>query len=373
MKWKIPLFMMNWTDDDIVAVNKVIKRGTFWAEGPEIKEFENKLAKYSGRKFALTFNSGTSGLHALLLSYEVEGMEVIVPSFTFISTANSILLAGGKPVFADIEEDTFGLSYGEVKKQITDHTKAVILVHYGGCPARDTLRIRDLCKENKILLIEDSAESMGAMINKEKAGTFGDSALLSFCQNKIITCGEGGAIITDDEEIYDKLKLIRSHGRVDDDYFSSSLNPDYKIIGYNLRMSSMTAALGLSQLKRIDKLITIRQGIAGGLSVALGSIDGITVPIVPNGFSHVFQLYTIRMKDKKTRDKLNDYLTEIGIMSKIYFSPIHTKSHYKKIVGELEMPMTEKVSNEVLSIPIYVDIKKDELELIISNIKKCLG
>ena len=231
----------------------MLLNGSYWACGPEGKEFESMLATYHGTDHALTFNSGTSALHSMLLAYDVRCKEVIVPSYTFISTVNAILLAGGIPVFADVEPDTHALDLEKVKDKVTENTKAIILVHYAGCPARDTIAITNYCQQSGLILIEDNAESMGATINGKLVGTFGDSAMLSFCQNKIVATGEGGAVVTNNTVLFEKLKLVRSHGRlepVNGDYFSSTDKQEYMELGYNYRLPTILAALGTTQLKK---------------------------------------------------------------------------------------------------------------------------
>ena len=173
MKWKIPLFKSYWEEDDVEAVSKVIRRGTYWATGPEIKEFEEAISKYIGTRYALVFNSGTAALHSVLLSYKIKkNEEVIVPSFTFIATANAPLFVGAKPVFAEIEDESYGLDSEDVKNKITKKTKAIMPIHYGGLACRDIQKIRDIADDNNILLIEDAAESLGSKINDKMVGTF---------------------------------------------------------------------------------------------------------------------------------------------------------------------------------------------------------
>ncbi|MDD5087138.1 MAG: aminotransferase class I/II-fold pyridoxal phosphate-dependent enzyme, partial [Candidatus Nanoarchaeia archaeon] len=229
MEWKIPLFKMYHDEEDVNAVSKVIRRGTYWATGPEITEFEKKIADFLNVKYALTFNSGTSALHVLLMAHDIKGKEVIVPSFTFVATANTVILAGGKPVFAESESDTFGLDAEDVEKRITEKTKAIIQLHYGGFPSRDIEKLKEIAEKHNLLLIEDAAESIGSSINGKMVGTFGNSAMISFCQNKVLAIGEGGIIVTNSEDVYEKAKLLRSHGRVElaQDYFSSTKDNDY--------------------------------------------------------------------------------------------------------------------------------------------------
>lgn len=366
MSWKIPLFKIYWTKDDIKNIDRVIRLGAYWAEGKEIREFEDKIAKYLGIKYCLVFNSGTSALHASLLAHGIKrGNEVIVPSFTFIATANAPLFVGAKPVFADIEENTLGLDPDDVESKITSRTKAIIPVHYGGCPCR-IKELKRIAKKHNLVLIEDAAESLGSGIDDKKTGTFGNSAVLSFCQNKIIATGEGGAIVTHSQEIYEKLKLIRSHGRLEtENYFSSIKIFDYIALGYNFRMSTLTAALGISQLKKIEKIIKARRENALYLTENLRrEIREIGFLNSPKEYFSVYQLYTLRVK--KGRDELIQYLAAKGIMTKIYFSPVHLTNFYKiKLRYKCRLPVTEKISREVLTLPFFPELTRGEMDYMV--------
>lgn len=373
MKWKIPLFKTYSDKDDEKAVIEVIRRGTYWAAGPEISEFEKRVAEYVGTKYALSFNSGTSALHTLLLACNIKNKEVIVPSFTFVATANAVLLAGGIPVFAETEYTTFGLRYGDVKKKITKKTRVIIQLHYGGFPGRDTLLLRELAKKRGILFLEDAAESLGASINNQKVGSFGDASIFSFCQNKIISTGEGGMITTDSKELYEKSKLLRSHGRVEDavDYFSSIGNNDYIEPGYNFRMSSMSSALGLSQFKKIEKIIKLRQMWGKYITSHLSGIEWMIPPAEMIGLRSIYQMYTLKILESGLRDSLQSYLARKGIMSKVYFTPLHLMIIYKKLgYKKGDLPETELLSSKVLTIPIYPDMTKKEADYIIKSIKE---
>jgi len=373
MSRKIPLFKIYWDKDDERAVREAIESGMNWAIGPNIEKLENGLSKYVGTKYALTFNSGTSALHALMIAYGIgPGDEVIVPSFTFIATANTPLFVNAKPIFAEIEEETLGLNPKDVEKKITRKTKAIIPIHYGGCPCK-IRELKKISKKRRVILIEDAAESLGARIDNKKVGTFGDSAILSFCQNKIITTGEGGAVVTNSRDIYEKLKLIRSHGRLEtQNYFSSAEHMDYITLGYNFRMSNITAALGISQLKKINKTIRMRRGNAKYLIKKLSKVNGITAPSSPKDYFNVYQMYTIRIKEgKKTRDALKDYLNKKGITAKVYFDPVHLTSFYKKTFGykKGDLPIAEKMSNQVLTLPMYPTLTKEEMDYMVREIK----
>ena len=195
--WKIPLYKIYWDEEDVNRVAEVIRQGMFWAIGPNIEKFEKTLADRIGKKYAVAFNSGTSALHATLLAYEIgEGDEVIVPSFTFIGTANSVLFVKAKPVFADIEAETYGLNPEDVKEKITGKTRAIMPIHCGGLACR-IKELREIAEDHKLLLIEDAAESLGAKVDGKRVGSFGEAAMFSFCGNKVITTGEGGMLVTD--------------------------------------------------------------------------------------------------------------------------------------------------------------------------------
>ena len=371
MNWKIPLFKIYWDEEDIKIVNKAIQRGMFWAIGPNIEKFEDMVAQYIGTKYALVFNSGTSALHATLLAYGIgQEDEVIVPSFTFIATANAPLFVGAKPVFADIEEKTYGLDPEDVNRKITPKTKAIMPIHYGGCPCL-IAELRQVAKEHNIILIEDAAESLGATVNGKKVGSFGDAAILSFCSNKVITTGEGGAVVTDSVDTYEKLKLIRSHGRGETaNYFSSTDYMDYVTLGYNFRMSDITAALGIAQLKKIDSVIKMRRRNAEMLSAKLSRIVEIEIPLPSDNFFHVYQMYTIKVKDGQAkRDAMAAYLAERGIMSKVYFLPVHFTHFYKnELRYDCELPVTERLCKQVLTLPMYPTLTENEIDYIADSI-----
>lgn len=369
----IPLFKIYWDDQDIEKVTSVVKKGMYWAAGPDIKEFEARVGEYVGVKYALAMNSGTSALHVVLAAHDIgEGDEVIVPSFTFIATANAPLFVGAKPVFAEIEGDTYGLDPGDVERKITSKTKAIIPIHYGGLACRIE-EIRQIAQKHNLILIEDAAESLGAMVNGKRVASFGDSAILSFCAPKVITMGEGGMILTNSRDVYEKARLIYNHGRVEtSDYFSSTEQMQYVMLGYNFRMSTMTAALGVAQMEKIDKLIRMRRENANYLTQRLSEIEEIETPKEPSGYSHVYQMYTIRVTGKEgIRDELKEYLAKHGILSKIYFEPVHLSLFYRQKSGYKggELPITEKISNEVLSLPMYPELTKSEMDYILDKIK----
>jgi len=371
--WKIPLYKTYSDDEDIKLITKILKRGTYWAIGPEIEEFEKAIANYVGVDYCLALNSGTSALHALFLAYNIKnGDEVIVPSFSFISTANSVLFVNAKPIFVDIEERSFGLDPELIPEKISSLTKAIVPMDYGGLSCRIS-EIKKICMDHKLPLIEDAAESLGASVHGKKVGTYSDSAICSFCGNKVLTTGEGGAIVTNSKDIYEKIKLIRSHGRLDDqNYFEKSGQSEYVGVGYNWRMSSITAALGVSQIQKLDSLIEMRQKNANYLSRRLSSVSEIKTPEPPAGYSHVYQMYTIRLHNKETRNGLQKHLSKKKIFSKVYFFPIHLTKFYKEQFGTKKgfLPVTEKLSEQVLTLPMYPSLTNEELDYLVDSIRE---
>lgn len=368
--WNIPLFKMYWDQDDLDTVDTAIRSGMNWAVGANVTQFENELAAYIGTNYCLTFNSGTSALHAGLIANGIgNGDEVIVPSFTFIATANVPKFVGAKPVFADIEESTLGLNSESVIENITPKTKAIIPVHYGGCPCQ-IRELREIADDHNLVLIEDAAEAFGALVNGKMVGSFGDSAMISFCQNKVITTGEGGALVTDSRDIYEKVKLVRSHGRLETaDYFSSSECMDYVTLGYNFRLSNILASLGLAQLRKVETIIRMRTRIAEMYTFLLRTNVPAVSPVnAPNGYKHVHQLYSVRVPD---RDGLMRFLTEKGIMTKIYFPPVHLTHYYHDELGyRVSLPVTENVANDIVSLPIYPGMPVEDVEKVVQVISE---
>lgn len=365
----VPFFKILWDENDVTSITSALTAGKNWAVGEKIEQFEQLIAQYMGTKYAVVFNSGTSALHAILKTYDIgKDDEVIVPSFTFISTANAPLFTGAQPVFADIEEKTYGLDPTKLETYITPNTKAILPVHYGGCPCQID-KIKKIAEKHNLILIEDTAEAMGATINNKKVGTFGDSAILSFCQNKIITTGEGGAVITDSQEVYEKLLLIRSHGRleIEGEYFDSGAIFDYINLGYNFRMSNLTAALGISQIEKITQIIHKRQIKAEYMTHSLLQKTSHVKPLkIPNNYKSVYQLYSCIAED---RDGLLAYLAEKNIGSKVYFHPVHQTHFYKEKLGyNISLPVTEKVADEIITLPMFPTITDEEIDYITDTI-----
>lgn len=374
-EWKIPLYKIYWDDDDVEAVSRVIRRGMYWTGGPSVANFENEVASISQRQYAVSFNSGTSGQLAMLIAQGIgPGDEVIVPSFTFISTCNTVVLAGATPVFAEIEPTGYGLDPIDVERKITPSTKAIVPVHYGGgaCKIDEIIKI---AKKYDIIVLEDAAESFGSEYNNRPIGSDGFAAMFSFCGNKVMSTGEGGMVVTDDAEYAEALRLIRSHGRVGKgNYFTSSESFDYVELGYNWRMSDITAELGLSMLDKLEFLIKSRRELAKIYTEKLQDLS-VTCPVGWNPKDHIFQMYTIRFKSNHDRERVRRALTEARIMSKIYFDCAHLTTYYRRTFGTKpgDLPVTENIASTVLTLPMYPSLTENEIYEVCSIIRNTLN
>jgi dTDP-4-amino-4,6-dideoxygalactose transaminase len=296
---------------------------------------------------------------------------VIVPSFTFIATANAPLFVGAKPVFAEIEEETYGLDPDDVDRRVTSFTKAVMPIHYGGSPCR-IHELTKVARKHGLILIEDAAESLGASAGSKRVGSFGDSAVFSFCAPKVTTTGEGGMVLTKSRDVFEKVKLTCNHGRAETaDYYSSADRMQYIALGYNYRMSTITAALGLAQMDKLEDAIRMRRDNASYLTAKLSPIDRIVPPAESEDCLQVYQMYTIRIKEgSDTRDRLQQHLVDSGIDARIYYEPVHMSPFHKRTSGYRggELPVTERISGEVLTLPMYPDIGKDEMDYVARRI-----
>ena len=371
-EWKIPLYKIYTDDEDIQLISKVIRRGTQWALGPEVEELEKEISTYVNSDYCVTFNSGTSALHATYLAYGLgDSDEILIPSFSFIATANSVLFVNAKPIFCDIEESTLGLDYNLLDKKITSKTKAIVPMDYGGLPCK-LFEIKEIAEKNNLIMIEDAAEALGSSINGQKIGSISNSSIFSFCGNKVLTTGEGGAVTTNSKQIFEKLKQIRSHGRVNSqNYFDNPNESTYLNVGYNWRMSSLTSALGITQLKKLDKLISLRQKNAKSIIDKISKFD-LKIITAPSGHDHIFQMFSIRLKNQKIRDELHNFLIEKRIFSKVYFSPIHLNPFYMKKFDTQKglLPITEMVSEQILTLPLYPNMTNEEIKYLTDSISE---
>jgi perosamine synthetase len=331
------------------------------AQGEKTKKFEERFADYCGSKFGIAVNSGTAAIHCALHAAGIKpGDEVITSPFTFVASANPILMLSAKPVFADIEEFTFNIDPEEVKKKISTKTKAIVAVDLYG-QIFDAKAISEIARDNKLKVIEDACQAVGAELDGKRAGTFGDLGCFSFYATKNMITGEGGMITTDNERYAELCRRFRHHGQ------SERSGYEYFDLGYNYRMTDIQAAIGLEQLKKIDKFTERRIQNAKKLSKGLGNINKIKIPFVKKGVNHVYHQYTILAQN---RDRLLQCLKESEIGCGIYYpKPLHLQPVYMRLgYKEGDFPIAEKISKETLSLPVHPSLTQEDVDKIITTV-----
>jgi perosamine synthetase len=362
---KIPLCRPSIDKEEIKLVQKSLK-SSWLTHGPYNKKFEKLFNEKFNIKYSIAMNSCTSALECAVKSIGVKG-EIIVPSFTWVSTANAVLNCGYKPVFADIDYKTRNISLQNIKKCLTNKTVAVIVVHFAGLPC-EMNEITKFCKKNNIKIIEDSAETLGAKIGKKFTGTFGVGCF-SFFPTKNITTTEGGMLTTNNKNIYNYVKKLIAHG-IDHNNKRRFWHRIAVLPGHNFRMPNHLAGIGYLQLKKIEKFNLLRNKIAKLYNFELSKLPyKIEIPHVPEGFTHSYQMYTITV-DTKIRDRLLYYLKKNKIEASAHFDPpLHLQKYLKKY-SRKKLPVTEKISKEIITLPIFPDMTKKELLYVIKIIKK---
>jgi dTDP-4-amino-4,6-dideoxygalactose transaminase len=344
-------------DEEINEVESVLRSG-FIAQGPKVAEFEEKFADYIGTRHAVATSSGTTALHVALLCAGIgKDDEVITTPFSFAATSNSVLYAGAKPVFVDIEPETYNINPELIEEAITDKTKAILPVHLYGQPA-DMDSINKIAKNHDLKVIEDAAQAHGAVYKGINVGLLGDMACFSFYPTKNITTGEGGMITTDNNGFDHDARALRAHGE--------SERYQHVILGYNFRMTDIAAAIGVVQLKRLDGFNEKRIENAEYLTEHIRYIDGIEPPFVQDGVKHIFHQYTIRVGNGK-RDELRDFLNNEGIGTGIHYpKPIYRQKLYENLGFTANCLEAEKAAEEVLSIPVNPALSARDLGKIVS-------
>lgn len=363
---KIPLCRPSIGTEEINKIKNVLKSG-WLTHGPFNEEFENLFARYIGTKYALTVNSCASALFASLKAYNITG-EVIIPSFTFVATANAVLTAGAKPVFADIDYDTGNITAGNIAPLINKKTEAIIPVHFAGQSCQMN-KIMALANKKGLAVIEDSAEAIGATYKGQKTGSFG-TGCFSFFPTKNITTGEGGMITSNDKNIIDKIKVLISHGIDKRLAAKYAWHRSAAIPGWNLRMSGILAGIGTEQIKKIDNFNKKRQKNSDYLTYKLDK-SLIETPITADNCSHVYQMYTIKVKPIYRND-LVAMLNEAGINASVHFSPaVHEQNPFKNFRKD-SLSNTKKLSSSIITLPMFPNISKGDLDYIINTTNKLI-
>ena len=340
-------------DEEREAVDRVLRSGMI-ASGPEVAAFESEFSKLVSGRHSIAVNSGTSALHMAFLAAGIKsGDEVIVPSFTFAATANSVVLAGGTPIFADIEQDFFNMDPKAAEDAITPRTRALMPVHLYGHPAA-MREYKDIASRNNLLLFEDAAQAHAATLDDIPVGAWGVAASFSFYPTKNMTSGEGGMVVTPCDHIARKTKLLRNQGM--------EKRYENEIAGFNTRMTDIHAAIGRVQLKKLAGWTKQRQDNAKFLDE---NLKGVVVPPVAPGATHVYHQYTIRVVDQD-RDKFAEEIGRRGIGSGVYYPiPNHRLPSYGLT---MDLPVTEQVAKQCLSLPVHPSLTQADLEKIVEVI-----
>lgn len=368
----IPLSSPDITNAERKAVLEVLKGRTL-SLGPRLKEFEERMAKFAKRKYAVGVNSGTSALHLIVRALGIqEGDEVITTPFSFIASSNCILYEKAKPVFADIEEKTLNIDPKKIEEKITRKTKAILAVDIFGNPA-DWDAILRIAKKHNLRVIEDSAEALGSLRKGKPCGSFGDAALFAFYPNKQVTTGEGGMILTDNKEIADLCRSMSNQGRA----FEGSSWLEHVRLGYNYRMSDIECVLGIEQLKRMQELTKKRKLVFDLYTKKLKSIPQITLLSASKECSANWFVYVIQLAKRYTRadrDSMLSFLKEKGIQCSTYFQTIHLQPFYRQSFGYKPgmFPIAESVSDRTISLPFFNNLKEKDIDIVVKTLKAAL-
>ncbi len=367
---KVNLSRPDITEREIEAVCEVLRSPNL-SLGPKLGEFERVFTEYTGRKRAVAVNSGTSGMHLAMLALGIgEGDEVITTPFTFIATVTTIMMAGAKPVFVDIDPVTMNLDHTKIEEKITDKTKAILPIEAFGNPAYFD-KYLEIARKHNLYLIEDSCEALGSALNGKKAGTFGDISFFAFYPNKQITTGEGGIIITDNDQWADMCVSLRNQGRGAGGGWLSHAR-----LGYNFRLSDINCALGIVQLSRLDEFKAKRKKVAAYYQQLLAGEDRLIVPVVGEGVDMSWFVFVVRVKNI-TLEKRNQVLMDMhekGIQVSNYFAPVHLQpfmiDQFGYKVGDF--PVTDATCNCTIALPFYNNLGKEDVELVCETLKKTL-
>jgi perosamine synthetase len=360
-----------------LAVIEVLRSG-WLVQGPKVAEFEREVAAYVGAKYAVATSSCTTALHLALLVHGVgPGDEVIVPSFTFIATANAVLYTGAKPVFVDIDPRTYNLDPASVEAAITPRTRAIMPVHQLGLAA-DMDRLSAIASRYHLDIIEDAAPAIGATYEARRVGGLGNPACLSFHPRKVITTGEGGMLLTDSIAMAERARTLRAHGMSVSDFARHSAEDvvfeQYHELGYNYRMTDVQAAIGIEQMKRLDAIIERRREVAWRYAQALSGLEGLQLPFSSRATPHTYQSYMIELVPATgiSREALMRQLLVAGVATRRGVMAIHREPYYRERYPTLALPVTESAARHTLLLPTYPSMTSTEQEYVIEHLLRAL-
>jgi dTDP-4-amino-4,6-dideoxygalactose transaminase len=360
----IPIAKPNIGKEEEEAVLEVLRSGML-AKGPKTKEFEAAFSHYTGTGHAISTSSGTTALHIALLANGIgKDDEVLIPPVTFFATASTVLFCGAKPVFVDIDPDTFNMDVGKVEDAITSKTKAIVPVHMYGQPV-DMIPLMEIAERHNLKVIEDACQSHGAEYDGKKVGTFGNASCFSFYPTKNMVAGEGGMITTDDADLKTECMLLRDHGEI--------THYEHVVLGYNFRMTEIGAAIGVEQLKKLPGFIEKRRLNAKRLDEGLGELEGIQTPIVCENSTHVYYQYMIKV-DKQfpfNRDQLVEYLKqkEIGARPS-YPKPLSEQAILRTLGAAANCPVARETLMKMMELPVHPLVSKDDITYIVDTVRE---
>ncbi len=356
-------------ETDVAAVVEVLRSGRL-ALGPQAEEFERRIAAYAGVPHAVAVSSGTAALHLILQGLGIgPGDEVLVPSFTFAASVNAILFAGAKPVFVDIEPVHYTLDPEDAARRVTGRTRAILAVDVFGHPVEwDPLTA--LAERHGLLLIDDSCEALGAEYRGRRIGGFGDAAAFAFYPNKQMTTGEGGMIVTRDARLAGLAKSLRNQGRAE-----GSAWLEHRVLGYNYRMDELSAALGISQLKRIEDFLARRARVAARYTERLRAYDWLEIPVIGAHVRMSWFVYVVRLAADLDRDRIARSMETLGIPARPYFPPVHLEPYVRERLGTSAglLPATEGLARRTLALPFHNRLSEADIDRVVEGLKRVVG
>ncbi len=354
---KIPISKPVISEDEINAVRQVLSSG-YLAYGTKAREFEKMFARYIGVEYAISIVNGTAALHTALLALGIgAGDEVITTPFSFVASSNAILYVGAKPVFVDIDPETYNIDPEKILEKINNRTKAILVVHLYGQPC-EMRAIKEIAEDHGLFLVEDASQAHGAEYRGLKVGSIGDVATFSFYATKNMTTGEGGMITTNNEEVSKRIRLIINHGQ--------SNKYTHVSLGYNYRLTDIQASIGIQQLKKLDRLNEIRIRNAGFYNERLSKLSNVKTPYAPSYVKHVYHQYVIQVHE---RDDLREFLEDNGIQTAIHYPlPIYKQPLYRELGYDIYLEHAEEASKHVLSIPVHPLLTEEDLNKVVNKI-----
>jgi UDP-4-amino-4,6-dideoxy-N-acetyl-beta-L-altrosamine transaminase len=364
-----------WIDEEDIAAVVEVLRGDWITQGPKVDEFERRVSEYCGAQYAVAMSSGTAALHASCAVAGISvGDEAITTPITFAATANAIVYCSGRPVFADIKEDTLNIDPREIERRLTPRTKAILPVSFAGHPA-DSDEIMATARARKLIVIEDACHALGAEYKGRKIGSLADMTVFSFHPVKHITTGEGGMVTTNSKEFYEQLKTFRQHGIVRDVHDGQPWYYEIPHPGYNFRLTDFQCALGISQLKKLDRFITRRREIAAKYNEAFAELEEIITPTEESYVKAAYHIYVIQLGTKKLitgRQEVFEALRTENIGVNVHYVPIHLHPFYQKWFGYKrgDYPRAEAYYKRSITLPLFPSMSDEDIEDVTRGVKK---